>query len=122
MRHKATGTTSLKRAQFAEAQAERAENRTGRNIWLKVAAESPHILRHTCATWLVIAGISYEEIGKMLGDTAETIERIYGHHHPDFLKKASKALDLTAARIRVRRCGCSAISGWKERSNELSDS
>lgn len=33
----------------------------------------------------------------MLGDTAETVERIYGHHSPDFLKKASKALELSAA-------------------------
>lgn len=58
---------------------------------------TPHILRHTTATWLVEAGISYEEIGKMLGDTAETIERIYGHHSPNFLKRASAALELEAA-------------------------
>lgn len=62
-----------------------------------VEGVTPHILRHTCATWQVEAGVSYEEIGKMLGDTAETIERTYGHHSPDFLKKGSKALELTAA-------------------------
>jgi integrase len=58
---------------------------------------TPHVLRHTCATWQVEAGISYEEIGKRLGDSAETIERVYGHHSPDFLKKGSQALELTAA-------------------------
>ena len=63
----------------------------------KIEGVTPHILRHTCATWLVKARISYEEIGKMLGDTAETIERIYGHHDPDYLKAASKALELNAA-------------------------
>lgn len=63
----------------------------------KIKGVTPHILRHTCATWQVMAGISYEKIGKMLGDTAETIERIYGHHHPEFLRKGSKALELSAA-------------------------
>jgi integrase len=54
---------------------------------------TPHILRHTCATWLVTARISYVEIGKMLGDRADTVENIYGHHHPDFLLGAAKALE-----------------------------
>jgi integrase len=63
----------------------------------KLEGVTPHILRHTCATWLVKAKISYEEIGKMLGDTKETIERVYGHHDPDYLKDASNALQLSAA-------------------------
>jgi integrase len=62
----------------------------------KIEGVTPHILRHTCATWLVKAKISYEEIGKMLGDTAETIERIYGHHDPEYLNEASEALRLSA--------------------------
>lgn len=53
---------------------------------------TPHVMRHTCATWLVMARIGYVEIGKMLGDRADTIEKTYGHHHPDFLKNAAKAL------------------------------
>lgn len=58
------------------------------------ATITPHILRHTGCTWLVEAGVSYEEIGKMAGDTAETIERVYGHHSPAFLAKASASLQL----------------------------
>jgi integrase len=63
----------------------------------KIKDATPHVLRHTCATWLVMARITYEEIGKMLGDTKATIEKTYGHHHPDYLKNASKALERSAA-------------------------
>lgn len=63
----------------------------------KIEGVTPHILRHTCCTWLVEAGVSYEEIGKLVGDTAATIERIYGHHSPAFLKRATHALQFSAA-------------------------
>ena len=36
---------------------------------------------------------SYEEIGKMIGATKETVEREYGHHHPDYLKDATETLN-----------------------------
>jgi integrase len=61
----------------------------------EVAGVTPHILRHTCCTWLVEAGVSYEEIGKLVGDDAKTIEKIYGHHSPEFLKRATTALQLS---------------------------
>lgn len=55
---------------------------------------TPHVLRHTGCTWLVEAGVPYEEIGKMAGDTADMIERTYGHHSPNFLKRAATSLQL----------------------------
>jgi integrase len=55
---------------------------------------TPHRLRHTGCTWLVEDGVPYEVIGKMAGDTAETIETTYGHHHPSFLKRAADTLQL----------------------------
>lgn len=57
---------------------------------------TPHVLRHTGCTWLVEAGVPYEEIGKMAGDTAEVIESTYGHHSPGFLRRASDALQLAS--------------------------
>lgn len=63
----------------------------------KLEGVTPHILRHTCATWLVEAGLSYEEIGKMLGDSAATVERIYGHHSPNYLRRAAEALEKRVA-------------------------
>ena len=52
----------------------------------------PHTLRHTCATWLAQSGISIWEAAGFLGMTAETFERVYGHHHPDYQRAASEAL------------------------------
>jgi integrase len=53
---------------------------------------TPHVLRHTCATWLMQRGVPMWDAAGFLGMTRETLERIYGHHHPDFLKSAAKAL------------------------------
>jgi integrase len=52
----------------------------------------PHVLRHTCATWLMQAGVPTWEAGGFLGMSEETLRRVYGHHHPDFLKSAAEAL------------------------------
>lgn len=52
-----------------------------------------HDLRRTCATWLVQKGIPTREIARMLGDTEEMIEKVYGHHSPEYLQNAANALD-----------------------------
>jgi len=53
---------------------------------------SPHVLRHTCATWLMQRGVPTWEAAGFLGMSRETLERVYGHHHPDFLRGAAEAL------------------------------
>lgn len=53
---------------------------------------SPHTLRHTSATHMVMAGVPLAEIARMLGDTEQTIERVYGKHSPDYLRRAADAL------------------------------
>lgn len=45
----------------------------------------PHILRHSRATHLLQDGVSLYAVSKLLGDTMETIERVYGHHSTDDL-------------------------------------
>ncbi|MCK1455033.1 site-specific integrase [Bradyrhizobium sp. 35] len=52
---------------------------------------TPHTLRHTCATWLMQRGVPLWEAAGYLQMTVETLQRVYGHHHPDFLKGASEA-------------------------------
>lgn len=42
-----------------------------------------HTLRHTSATWLMQAGTDKWEASGYLGMTLETLEKTYGHHHPD---------------------------------------
>jgi integrase len=52
---------------------------------------TPHTLRHTCATWLAQRGVPVWEAAGYLGMTAETFERVYGHHHPDHQAQAVAA-------------------------------
>lgn len=52
---------------------------------------TPHVLRHTCATWLMQQGVPLWEASGYLKMTVETLQRVYGHHHPDFLKGAVEA-------------------------------
>lgn len=45
---------------------------------------TPHILRHTAATWAMQNGADLWETAGYLGMSPEVLERVYGHHHPDF--------------------------------------
>lgn len=53
-----------------------------------------HALRHTAATWMIMDGRPKAEVADYLGTTIAMIERVYGHLSPDFLRDASKALEL----------------------------
>jgi integrase len=52
---------------------------------------SPHVLRHTRATWGMQAGVNKWELAGFLGMTVETLETVYGHHHPDYQQHAAEA-------------------------------
>jgi integrase len=52
---------------------------------------TPHTLRHTAATWLMQRGVKVWEASGFLGMSPETLQRVYGHHHPDYLKSAAEA-------------------------------
>jgi integrase len=45
---------------------------------------TPHILRHTAATWAMQRGSDVWAAAGWLGMSPELLERVYGHHHPDF--------------------------------------
>jgi integrase len=51
-----------------------------------------HTLRHTCATWLAMAGVPLREIALYLGNTLAMVERVYAKYHPDTLRGAVRAL------------------------------
>ncbi|NKJ73391.1 tyrosine-type recombinase/integrase [Rhizobium leguminosarum bv. viciae] len=50
-----------------------------------------HVLRHTCATWLMQAGVRISLVANYLSTTEKIIEEVYGHHHPDFQSEADHA-------------------------------
>lgn len=75
----------------------------------KLAGVTPHVLRHTAATWMVQAGTPLWEVAGYLGhkDVA-MVERVYGHHSPDHLRRASGAIGRVTSpvgevSIRVRK-------------------
>jgi hypothetical protein len=53
---------------------------------------TPHTQRHTAATWLMQAGVDKWEAAGFLGMSVEMLDRVYGHHHPDHLKTAARAI------------------------------
>jgi integrase len=45
---------------------------------------TPHILRHTAATWLMQARADVDDAANFLGMSRKMLEDVYLHHHPDF--------------------------------------
>jgi integrase len=43
---------------------------------------TPHVLRHTCCSWLLWQGWTIWDVAGFVGADASTIERTYGHHKP----------------------------------------
>lgn len=52
----------------------------------------PHTLRHTCATWLMQAGVEPWQAAGYLGMTVDMLERTYGHHSPGFQREAAESV------------------------------
>lgn len=50
---------------------------------------TPHTLRHTAATWLMLNGSSLYDAAAFLGMSEETLRKVYGHHHPDYQRDAA---------------------------------
>ena len=57
-----------------------------------VEGVTPHILRHSAASWMAQAGIPFRHIAQMLGDEERTVEKVYAKFSPEYLRGASDAL------------------------------
>jgi integrase len=71
---------------------------------------SPHTLRHTAATWLMQAGADRWQAAGYLGMSVEMLDRVYGHHHPDYLQDAVRAIGKRGVREQKRDVS-GAVSG-----------
>lgn len=58
---------------------------------------TPHVLRHTCATWAMQGGADKWGTAGFLGMSVETLDGTYGHHHPDFQSSAVQAISFGRA-------------------------
>ena len=54
-----------------------------------------HTLRHTFASWLVMAGTPLYTVGKLLGHSSSAMTERYSHLAPDHMKAAVSALEST---------------------------
>jgi integrase len=59
---------------------------------------TPHILRHTAATWQMQAATDPFQAGRYLGMTTQTLEN-YAHHRPEHLTDAAEAYDKNRQRF-----------------------
>lgn len=53
---------------------------------------TPHWMRHTCATWLMENDCPLWDAAAYAGMSTTVLEKHYGHHRPDYQKKARTAL------------------------------
>jgi integrase len=61
----------------------------------KVPGVTPHVLRHTAATWMAMDGVPIEEIARFLGHSDPKVTwRVYAKHHPDYLRDAARSVNI----------------------------
>lgn len=53
---------------------------------------TPHILRHTAATWAMQTGADIWQAAGWLGMSPEVLERVYGHHHEEFQRDVAERM------------------------------
>ena len=54
--------------------------------------DGPHILRHSCATWLMQRKVSLTEAADYLGTTPQILWENYRHHHPDWQSEPAQVM------------------------------
>lgn len=52
---------------------------------------TPHVLKHSAATWLLRAGMDLWDVAGLTGTSTKTLESVYGHHSPEFQKSTAQA-------------------------------
>ncbi|MGX5775493.1 tyrosine-type recombinase/integrase [Methylorubrum zatmanii] len=57
---------------------------------------TPHVLRHTAATWMARRGVPLFTIAGVLGNTLAMVEKVYAKHCPEALAEAVNRISLGA--------------------------
>jgi integrase len=52
---------------------------------------TPHVLKHTCITWMLQNGVPIRQVAGFVGTSEKVIETTYGHHSPDHMNLARTA-------------------------------
>jgi integrase len=67
-----------------------------------IKGATPHTLRHTAASWLMMNGTPILETAKYLSMTERMVAETYGHHSPDWLRGAANAVSKFLRRISAK--------------------
>jgi len=60
---------------------------------LDLSGFTPHSFRHTAITWAMQSGADLHAVCGYFGLSAEMVERVYGHHHPDYQSSVVTAME-----------------------------
>lgn len=87
--------------------AEELSEQSGRPVRLRQDGESgdyvtPHVLKHTACTWAMQRGADLWDAASFFGTSVETLEKVYGHHHPDHQGSAVAAMESRVSGARPR--------------------
>jgi integrase len=66
-----------------------------KGIHLDLSDVLPHTLKHTAITWALQRGATIWDFAGMFSTSAETVQRVHGHHSPDWQKSAVDAMNRT---------------------------
>ena len=70
-----------------------------KTVWKRALAEAGidhcnrHDLRHTAVTWAMQRGADKWAATGYFGLSLDMLERVYGHHHPDYMRSAVEAME-----------------------------
>lgn len=62
-------------------------------VQIDLTGATPHTLKHTAITWALQRGATIWDAAGFFGTSAETIERVYGHHSPHHQQTAVEAMN-----------------------------
>jgi integrase len=90
-RWRAKGARYVCEYQGRAADPKKAFGRVVARAGLSDTAVMRHTFRHTSVTWLMQSGEDKYEVSGFAGMSMDTLDRVYGHHHPDHQKGVGDA-------------------------------
>ena len=58
---------------------------------------TPHVLKHTAITWAMQNRMDLWQAAGFFATSVPILIRVYGHHHPDFMREAAEAIGRASA-------------------------
>jgi len=63
---------------------------------------TPHVLKHTAITWAMQNSIDLWQASGFFATSVPTLIRVYGHHHPNYMREAAEAVGRRPQNVRIK--------------------